>query len=215
MRGSVRRLRAGRVTAGELPSIAHVHETRPLGHQRSPGSPVGVRPNGQPLDDDWLGDISDDDWSEHPPPRAERPSPSYEELPSSEGDARHDPAADPGARAGRLHRGPPRRHRTPTPRRRARGRGGHRTCGCERGAVPPGRRTGNRGPRTRLHRDDARAGRDPSVGGADRVGLIANVVVDHAVDERVLSRSPRARSSSALKVMVKVIPCSSKSSRRP
>ena len=98
MRGSVRRLLVERVTAGEPPSIASVHETRPLGHQRSPGSPVGVRPNGQPLDDDWLGDISDDDWSEHPPPRAERPSPSYEELPSSEGDARHDLAADPGAR---------------------------------------------------------------------------------------------------------------------
>ena len=99
MRGSARRLRAERVTAGELPSIAHVHETGPHGHQRSPGSTVEVRPNGQPLDD-WLGDISDDDWSEHPPERADRrrPSPAYEELPSPEGDVRHDPAADPGAR---------------------------------------------------------------------------------------------------------------------
>ena len=76
------------MTAGELPSIGQVHETRPRGHQRSSGSPVEVRPNGQPLDD-WLGDISDDDWSENATKRAERrrASPAYQELPSPEGDA--------------------------------------------------------------------------------------------------------------------------------
>ena len=89
----------GVVPAGELPSIAHVHETRPRGHQRSSGSTVEVRPNGQPLDD-WLGDISDDDWSENATERAERrrASPAYQELPSPEGDGWRDEAADPAAR---------------------------------------------------------------------------------------------------------------------
>jgi hypothetical protein len=75
------------VTAGELPSIAHVHETRPRGHQRSSGSTVEGRPNGQPLDD-WLGDVSDDDWSETATKRAERrrASPADQELPSPEDD---------------------------------------------------------------------------------------------------------------------------------
>ena len=75
------------MTAGERPSIAQVHETRPRGQQRSPGSTVEVRPNGQPLDD-WLGDVSDDDWSETATKRAERrrASPAFEELPSPEGD---------------------------------------------------------------------------------------------------------------------------------
>jgi len=87
------------VTAGELPSISHVHETRPHRHQRSSGSSVEVRPNGQPLDD-WLGDISDDDWSENATERGERrrTSPAYRELPSPEGEERRDQAADPAAR---------------------------------------------------------------------------------------------------------------------
>jgi Putative peptidoglycan binding domain len=79
-----------------------VHETRPRGHQRSSGSSVDVRPNGHPLDD-WLGDISDDDWSEHPTERAERghasPSLAYQVLPSHEGDVRRPQAANPAARA--------------------------------------------------------------------------------------------------------------------
>ena len=89
-----------RVTAGERPSIAHVDETRPRGHQRSSGSTVEVRPNGQPLDD-WLGDISDYDWSENATERAEhqRASPAYQELPSPEGDVGRHRAADPAARA--------------------------------------------------------------------------------------------------------------------
>jgi hypothetical protein len=88
------------VTAGEPPSIAHVHETHPRGHQRSSGSTFEVRPNGQPLDDDWLGDISDDDWSEQATERAERrrASPAYQELPSPEGDVRRHQAADRAAR---------------------------------------------------------------------------------------------------------------------
>ncbi len=88
------------MTAGERPSIAHVDETRPRGHQRSSGSTVEVRPNGQPLDD-WLGDISDYDWSENATERAEhqRASPAYQELPSPEGDVGRHRAADPAARA--------------------------------------------------------------------------------------------------------------------
>jgi hypothetical protein len=64
-----------------------VHETRLRGQQRSPESTVEVRPNGQPLDD-WLGDVSDDDWSENATARGERrrASPAYQELPSPEGD---------------------------------------------------------------------------------------------------------------------------------
>ena len=87
------------MTAGEVPSISHVHETRPRGHQRSSGSAVEVRPNGQPLDD-WLGDISDDDWNESTTERAERrrTSPAYRELPSPESDVRQDDAPDPAPR---------------------------------------------------------------------------------------------------------------------
>jgi Putative peptidoglycan binding domain len=106
------------VTAGELPSIADVHETRPHGHQRSSRSTVEVRPNGQPLDD-WLGDISDDDWSENATGRAERrrASPAYQELPSPEGDVRRNHAADPAARpvaAAEAHRAVIQRRRTVT-----------------------------------------------------------------------------------------------------
>ena len=64
------------MTAGALPSIARVHETRPRGHQRSSST----------VEDDWLGDISDDDWDESVPERAEsrRASPASHELPSPE-----------------------------------------------------------------------------------------------------------------------------------
>ena len=95
-----------RVTAQELPSIAHVHETRPCGHRRSSGSTVEGRPNGQPLDD-WLGDVSDDDWSENATEFAQRrrASPDYQELPaperdvwSPEGVVSRERAADPADR---------------------------------------------------------------------------------------------------------------------
>ena len=91
------------MTAGELPSIAHVHETRPRGHQRSSGSTIEVRPTGQPLDD-WLGDISDDDWSENATKRAERgrASPRHYELEgdveSLESAVSRERAADPSDR---------------------------------------------------------------------------------------------------------------------
>lgn len=80
--------------AGQAPSIGQVHEARPRGHQGSSTGSVGARPYEQPLDD-WLGDISDEDWSENPRERAERrhATPAYQELPGSEGDLWRDPAA--------------------------------------------------------------------------------------------------------------------------
>jgi hypothetical protein len=46
-----------------------VHETRPADNQGSLAGAAGRRPQEQPLDD-WLGDISDDDWSESAAARA-------------------------------------------------------------------------------------------------------------------------------------------------
>ncbi len=51
--------------------MASVHETASRGNQDSVAGPVAASPREQPIDD-WLGDISDDDWSENPPPRTER-----------------------------------------------------------------------------------------------------------------------------------------------
>ena len=88
------------MTAGELPSIPGVYEPRRDGHQRSAGSTVEVFSNAHPLDD-WLGDISDDDWSEHPTERAERrPASSVDrELASLDVDVRRDRIEDPAARS--------------------------------------------------------------------------------------------------------------------
>jgi hypothetical protein len=46
--------------------------------------------------DDWLGDISDDDWSEYPRERVDRPraTPVSETLPSPESELRRDPRSD-------------------------------------------------------------------------------------------------------------------------
>jgi Putative peptidoglycan binding domain len=88
-----------RVLSGELPSIAHVDGTRPRGYQdASAGAAEAVR-HEQPVDD-WLGDISDDDWSERPTKRADRrlPSRASQELRSLEGDLRREPTPDPPTR---------------------------------------------------------------------------------------------------------------------
>jgi Putative peptidoglycan binding domain len=79
-----------------------VNETRPRGNHGS-GSwtgAVGTRPHEQPLDD-WLGDISDEDWSENAAERAERrrATPAYQELAVPEGDLWRDPTADRPAQA--------------------------------------------------------------------------------------------------------------------
>ena len=56
--------------AGETHSIDDVPETRPPGDQGSLSGAVGARADEQPLDD-WLGDISDEDWSENATERSE------------------------------------------------------------------------------------------------------------------------------------------------
>ena len=79
-----------------------MNETRPRGNQGSGSSTgaVGTRTHEQPLDD-WLGDISDEDWSENAAERAERrrATPAYQELAVSEGDLWRDPTADRPAQA--------------------------------------------------------------------------------------------------------------------
>lgn len=62
------------------PTISHVHGTRPRGDSKSPVGAASPHPGDEPLDD-WLGDISDDDWSESPTSRGGRrpATPAYEE----------------------------------------------------------------------------------------------------------------------------------------
>src|SRR6187402_3999 len=73
-----------RVPAGKVPSIAYVDETRPRGVQGSSRSAVG--PFEQPLDD-WLGEVSDEDWSEDAAERVARQrAAAQEELPGPEDD---------------------------------------------------------------------------------------------------------------------------------
>ena len=50
---------SGGCSPGECLAFLHVHEVR----RRGPQGSVGRQPDPQPLDD-WLGDVSDDDWSE-------------------------------------------------------------------------------------------------------------------------------------------------------
>jgi hypothetical protein len=83
------------VRAGLPPTIVSVNDIRP----RFAGT-VGARPDEQPLDD-WLGDISDEDWSENAAERAgrRRGAPASQELPGPEGDDSRDSTADRPARA--------------------------------------------------------------------------------------------------------------------
>ena len=77
-----------------------MHETRPRGGQGSSPGAVGERRHEQPLDD-WLGDISDEDWSENAAERVERQraTPAHQGSPSPAGDLRREPTADRPARA--------------------------------------------------------------------------------------------------------------------
>ncbi len=75
-----------------------MNETRPRG---SSGHAVGSQGREHP-DDDWLGDISDDDWG--PPqmePEGRRVPPASGELPAAEGEPRRDRQALPTAGADR------------------------------------------------------------------------------------------------------------------
>jgi murein L,D-transpeptidase YcbB/YkuD len=85
--------------AGAPPSIAQVHERRP---RRDSGSPVGAiaaHSREEPLDD-WLGDLSDDDWSENATETAKRrgATSAYQELLVPE-EGGEDPEADRPARS--------------------------------------------------------------------------------------------------------------------
>lgn len=86
--------------AEEPPSIAHVHETHRRGSQGSSVGAVGAPSDEQPLDD-WLGDISDLDWSENAAERAERRrvEPSSQGVPLRAGDVGREPTADRSATA--------------------------------------------------------------------------------------------------------------------
>ena len=77
--------------AEEPPSIAPVRETRRRGSQGSAGA-VGAPSHGRPLDD-WLGDISDLDWSENAAERVERQraTPASRGLPLPSGDLGREP----------------------------------------------------------------------------------------------------------------------------
>ena len=74
-----------------------MHETRPGGWQGSSPGAVGERRHEHPLDD-WLGDISDDDWSENAAERVER----QRATPAHQGSllSAAEPTADRPARAG-------------------------------------------------------------------------------------------------------------------
>jgi Putative peptidoglycan binding domain len=83
------------VLAEAPPSICQVHETRPRGDPRSLVGAIAAKPHEEPLDD-WLGDISDEDWAENATRRVERrrATLAYQELPVREGDRWRDPSAD-------------------------------------------------------------------------------------------------------------------------
>ena len=51
------------MTAGKAPSIGRVNETRPSGRRGPSAGTIETRNREQPADD-WLGDVSDDDWDE-------------------------------------------------------------------------------------------------------------------------------------------------------
>ena len=63
------------MAAGRGRSVRGVNETRP---RRSSGREVGSERPDDPRDD-WLGDVSDDDWSAGPPEPMPRPRPSVPE----------------------------------------------------------------------------------------------------------------------------------------
>src|SRR5574338_512946 len=81
--------------ADRAPSIDGVHETRPRGQRGSSAGALGVRPYDEDLDD-WLGEISDEDWSEGAAERAERrrATPAYADLPGPDPDALAGPAVE-------------------------------------------------------------------------------------------------------------------------
>lgn len=79
--------------------MSQVHETRRRADPGSLAGAIAAHPREEPLDD-WLGDISDDDWSENATEIAgrRRATPAYQELSVPEEDSWRDPTADHPAR---------------------------------------------------------------------------------------------------------------------
>ena len=187
---------------------------RPRGNQGLLAGVNGAPPHEEPLDD-WLGDISDEDWSEDATRRgAPTRHECLRELPfpqTTSGAAT--PPSGPRRPTGR-RRGPPRGHRTAAARRRARAGRGGRTRRRDRGGPPAWRKWRKSGADDacpRAHRHDARTDGDQSAP-APTAPRRRRRRPRHRRPAPPPSPSPRARSSSAVK---KAIPRSSNSSSRP
>ncbi len=81
--------------AGVPPTMVHVDERDSRGGSGFSAGAVGERSHEEPLDD-WLGDVSDDDWSEDAAERAGRrqATPGRRGAPATVGDPWREPAAD-------------------------------------------------------------------------------------------------------------------------
>lgn len=82
------------MAAGRGRSVRGVNETRP---RRSSGREVGSERPDDPRDD-WLGDVSDDDWSEGAALPARSPSSPYQQAPAPQGERAVAPASRRSAR---------------------------------------------------------------------------------------------------------------------
>ena len=91
------------MAAGGRRSVPGVNETRP---RRSSGREVGSDPREDPLDD-WLADVSEDDWDEGaalPARSPSSPSSPYQQAPVPEGERAVEPASRRSARTAGAHR---------------------------------------------------------------------------------------------------------------
>ena len=71
--------------------MSRVHDTRPRGDPRPWAGEIAAQPDEEQLDD-WLGEISDDDWGETTPERR-RAAPAGQERAGHEDDVLRDPTA--------------------------------------------------------------------------------------------------------------------------
>ncbi|MGA8486819.1 MAG: hypothetical protein WB684_07110, partial [Gaiella sp.] len=76
-----------------------MNETRP---RRSSGREAGSESLEDPLDD-WLGNVSDDDWDEGATPPARSPSSPYHQAPAPQGERAVAPASRRSARTAGAH----------------------------------------------------------------------------------------------------------------
>ncbi len=88
-----------RVAADGRRSVRGVNETRP---RRPSGREAGPERLEDPLDD-WLGDVSDDDWSEGATPPARPASSPYQQAPVPAREREVEPASRRSARAAGAH----------------------------------------------------------------------------------------------------------------